>query len=92
MIMNMSERVIVNLTKKHRTVQERMEDVMEGSIIATEASRIYDAGQAKGLEQGNLENVRNLMETMNLTCRQAMDALKIPPEKQDVYAKKLGME
>ena len=73
---------------------------MVGRIIETEASRIYDAGQAKGLEQGkiegleqgNLENVRNLMETMNLTCRQAMDALKIPLEKQDVYEKKLGME
>ena len=124
MIMNMSERVIVNLTKKYRIVQKKMEDVMVGRIIETEASRIYDAGQAKGVaigealgkqqgreegkiegrEQGreegkiegreerDLESIRNLMETMNLSGKQAMDALKIPPDKQEDYAKKLGLD
>ena len=32
-----------------------------------------------------LENIRNLMETLNLTAKQAMDALKIPADKQKEY-------
>ena len=33
-----------------------------------------------------LKSIRNLMETLNLTAQQAMDALKIPVEEQAKYA------
>ena len=33
-----------------------------------------------------LDNIRNLMETLNLTAKQAMDALKVPDNKQKEYA------
>ena len=32
-----------------------------------------------------VENIRNLMETLNLTAKQAMDALKIPADEQKEY-------
>ena len=32
-----------------------------------------------------LDNIRSLMETMKWTAQQAMDALKIPVDKQEEY-------
>ena len=39
----------------------------------------------KGIENNRLENIRNLMTTMNLTAQQAMDALLIPADEQEKY-------
>lgn len=36
-------------------------------------------------KQTLIDNIRNLMETLNLTMQQAMDALKIPADKQKEY-------
>lgn len=33
-----------------------------------------------------LNSIRSLMETLNLTAKQAMDALKVPANKQKEYA------
>ncbi len=46
-------------------------------------------GEVRGEEKANLTNIRNLMETMNLNPRQAMDALKIPASEQKKYEAKL---
>ena len=43
-------------------------------------------GEAKGRAEGKLESLRSIMQTLNLTAQQAMDALKIPKEEQDKYA------
>ena len=32
-----------------------------------------------------IKSIRNLMETLNLTAKQAMDALKIPDDKKKEY-------
>lgn len=37
-----------------------------------------------------INSIRNLMETFKLTAQLAMDALKIPAEKQAEYAEKLS--
>ena len=47
------------------------------------------AGVMKGKEQGLLESIKNIMETLNLTTQQAMDALKIPKDDQARYAAKI---
>ena len=47
------------------------------------------AVELKGVEQARLEDIKNLMATLNLTIQQAMDALKIPKEEQAHYAEKL---
>lgn len=48
-----------------------------------------EKGIEKGIEQGTekerLSSIRNIMETMQLTAEQAMDALKIPVEDRERY-------
>ena len=36
-----------------------------------------------------IENIRSLMKTLKLTAQQAMEALQIPPQEQEKYAKLL---
>ena len=40
-------------------------------------------------ERTTLENLKSLMETMKMTAQQAVDALKIPLDKQSNYIAKL---
>lgn len=42
--------------------------------------------RAKAERETRLHNIRSLMETMNFSAQQAMDALKIPASKQKEYA------
>ena len=63
--------------------------------------RIEERGRQKGLDEGHqegfregadqnrLENIRSIMETMKLTAKQAMDALKIPEADQLKYISRL---
>ena len=48
-----------------------------------------EKGEAQGFEKALIESIKNLTETLHLTVQQAMDALKIPKEDQDYYAKKI---
>ena len=43
-------------------------------------------GRAEGMAKGKMEALRNIMQTLNLTLQQAMDALKIPQEERDKYS------
>ena len=43
-------------------------------------------GRVEGRAEGKVESLRNIMQTLNLTVQQAMDALKIPKEERDKYA------
>ena len=43
-------------------------------------------GRVEGRAEGKVESLRNIMQTLNLTAQQAMDALKIPQEERDKYA------
>ena len=42
-------------------------------------------GEAKGIEQTRLENIKNVMEGLKFTAQQAMNLLKIPVEEQSKY-------
>ncbi len=46
-----------------------------------------EQGIKQGRESGKVESlvvsIRNLMKAMNLTAKQAMDALLVPPEEQE---------
>ena len=44
---------------------------------------------ADGREQAHLEDVRNVMESFNLTVEEAMDALKIPMDEREALKAKL---
>ena len=52
-----------------------------------EAAEAREArGRAEGKAEGKIESLRNIMQTLNLTVQQAMDALKIPQEEREKYA------
>ena len=63
--------------------------------------RVEERGRQKGLDEGHqegfregadqkcLENIRSLMESMKLTAKQAMEALKIPESEQPKYFARL---
>ena len=46
-------------------------------------------GREEGMRQGVLQSIRSLMNSMNLTASQAMDALTMPPEEQKTLMKLL---
>ena len=46
-------------------------------------------GESKGWDSAMVSNIRNLMETSGWDARQTMDALKIPVNEQEKYAKQL---
>ena len=57
-----------------------------GSLAEGIAERARMEGKAEGKETTILASIRNLMKTMNLTAKQAMDALMIPASEQKKYA------
>ena len=46
---------------------------------------LQNEARDEGKKESLLDNIRNLMETMNLTAQQAMNALKVPVDKQKEY-------
>ena len=46
-------------------------------------------GKVEGKAEERLSSIRSIMQNLNLTVQQAMDALNIPPEEQAAYASKL---
>jgi len=51
--------------------------------------RIEERGRKEGVDQTRLETIKSLMETMKLTAKQAMDAMKIPESEQSKYTARL---
>ena len=46
-------------------------------------------GLQKGIQQALTESIKNLMDTMNMAAKEAMDALKIKEEDRSHYAELL---
>lgn len=46
-------------------------------------------GRKEGLKEGILTSIQNLMESMNWTAEQAMEALKVPETEWSQYASRL---
>ena len=53
--------------------------------IAEATQKAKAEGKTEGKEKNLIENIRSLMETLNFTSKQAMDALKIPANEQSKY-------
>ena len=47
--------------------------------------KAFEDYRLKGKREGKLEALRNLMETLHLPLEQAMEALKIPEQEQEIY-------
>lgn len=49
----------------------------------------WERGMQQGMQQKEYSSIRNLMETMNLSAKQAMDALRVPEADRAKYAELL---
>ena len=61
-------------------LEELMADVIEEKERKAEDN---------GKKEATITNIGNMMETLKLTAKQAMDALKIPESEQQSYMKML---
>ena len=76
---------------RHKQLAERahFEKTNRGEMekLGNFSDELEQRGELKGRREGEkkslLENIRSLMETMKWTASQAMDALKVPADKQD---------
>ncbi len=50
---------------------------------------VHDEGVKEGAKGKLLENIKTLMDTMNLTVDQAMDALRVPAEDRSDVKRKI---
>lgn len=63
-----------------------LSDGVEARGIEKGIEKGMQKGIEKGIQKGILISIQSLMETMKITMDQAMEALKVPPEKQQEYA------
>ena len=59
----------------------------DGGFIEPLLEIAIEKTRAKTERETKLNSIRSLMETMNFSAQQAMDALKIPADKQEEYRK-----
>ena len=81
------------------TGDHRYEEATEGNEeggpknMCEVLDRIENKGRLDGLREGTmngrLTDIKNLMDSLQLTAEQAMDALKIPVEERASYLEKL---
>ena len=78
--------------KKIMSTIERLEREREQTIAKTRAEGVAEGrteGRAEGISEGEerkeMENIKSLMETLSLSAKEAMKALKIPASKQKKY-------
>ena len=53
--------------------------------------RAEERGEKRGAQQTAISNIKSLMSNLNMTPKQAMDALKIPAADQSKYAEMLSV-
>ncbi len=66
------------------TMCEIWEEVLQEGL-----ERGREQGREQGRAEEQLSSIRNLMDTLQMTAQQAMNALKIPEEKQKIYSEHL---
>lgn len=53
------------------------------------ADRIAEERAAQKVIESKVEDVKNLMETMKMTVKQAMEVLRISPAEQEIISKRI---
>ena len=74
----------IELTRDMREEIVEMGGLME-PLLEIAAEEAAEKASTETKKNTLVENIRSLMETLNLTAKQAMDALKIPADEQKEY-------
>lgn len=65
----------------------KQENGKEKGIVCKALDDLIEQGVERGMEQGKLLALNNLMESLQMTLEQAMNALKIPQEERETLIK-----
>ena len=84
-IMDMSERVLANISKKHKNIQKGVGSVMRGQVLDYEAKRIWNAG----IEKGIFDTLVNMVRKNRLTIDEAAEEANMTPTE---FAEKAGFK
>ena len=77
--------------EKKKVLEEEFH-IQMSQAFEEEVSRMCNLSEGveqKGIQQALTESIKNLMDTMNMTSKEAMDALKIKEEERSRYAELL---
>ena len=80
-IINLSEKVIENISKSYQAVKEGVTSIMGGQILDYEAKDIL----RKGIQQGELQTYINLVKDGLLTINEAAKRLNMDEAKFQKY-------
>ena len=77
--------------EKARKAEEKARKAEEKARKQAEkqAKQAQKQGKLEGMAEAIINNIKSLMETMNVTAENAMNALKIPKEKHEFYLAQL---
>ena len=73
------------VTRYYKETQEGVE------YMCRAFEEVRDESYNRGVQQNAISNIQSLMRNMKLNPKQAMDALSIPAEDQEKYAKMLSV-
>ena len=83
-----TEKKVVLSQDYHVPVTEHMERMVAN--MCNYSSYVLNKGIQQGIQQTAVSNIRSLMANLNLTPKQAMDALSIPAADQPKYVEMLS--
>ena len=69
-----------------------MQYIVDEPIEGFDIYKALQDSKTKGGNIAHMKDIRSLMETVHFTLDEAMDALKIPEEDREEYAKMLAAE
>ena len=84
-IINLSEKVIENISKSYQAVKEGVTSIMGGQILDYEAKDILHKGIQQGIQQGELQTYINLVKDGLLTINEAAKRLNMDESKFQKY-------
>lgn len=76
-IIELSENVITEITKKYENVRKGMGDVMRGELLETEARRLKNEGKSEGRLEGKIEAYIELIKDNLISLSEAAKRLRV---------------
>ena len=72
-LMDMSQRILVNLARNYQKIREGVGSVMVGQVLDYEAKRILNQGWRKGQEEGMMDTLNEMVRKKRLSLQEAAE-------------------
>lgn len=84
-ILDMSKKVLENIAKKYKNVEEGVKNVMGGKVLEYEAKTIRNEGITQGISRGRIAAYVEMINARNITLAEAAERLKMSEEDLKAY-------